>query len=61
MSLMTFLLLAVVLCVLGSLALGVAAMVHHGEIAHRTSSQWMTMRVAFQALALALVVLAMLA
>jgi hypothetical protein len=57
MSMMTFLIIASVLGVVGSLGFGIAAMAHHGVVWHRTSAQWMTMRVAFQALALVLVVL----
>jgi Hypoxia induced protein conserved region len=58
MSMMTLLVIVAALCVVGSLALGVASMVSHGEVGHRTSAQWMTMRVAFQALALGLILLA---
>lgn len=57
MNPMTLLIIAAALCVVASLGLGIAAMVNHGEVAHRSSSQWMTMRVAFQALALGLILL----
>ncbi len=57
MSMMTFLIIASVLGVVGSLGFGIAAMAHHGAVLHRTSAQWMTMRVAFLALALVLVIL----
>lgn len=60
MSMMAFLVSVAALCVVGSLVLGVAAMANHGEIAHRTSAQWMSMRVGFQGLALALIVAALL-
>ena len=55
MSMMTLLIIAAALCVVGSLGMGIVAMVKHSEVGHRTSSQWMTMRVAFQALALGLI------
>jgi Hypoxia induced protein conserved region len=57
MNVMTLLIIAAALCVVGSLGLGIAAMAHHGEVGHRTSGQWMTMRVVFQGLALGLVLL----
>jgi hypothetical protein len=60
MSMMTLLIIAAMLCVVGSLGLGIAAMANHGEVGHRTSAQWMTMRVVFQAVALALILLALL-
>ncbi len=59
MDMMTLLIIAAALCVVGSLGLGIAAMVKHGEVAHHTSSQWMTMRVAFQALTLVLILVAL--
>ncbi len=59
MSVMTFLIVAALSCVVASLGLGVTAMVRNGVVAHRTSEQWMTMRVAFQALAVALIILAL--
>jgi hypothetical protein len=57
MSVVTLLIIAAALCVVGSLGMGVAAMARHGEVGHHTSAQWMTMRVAFQGLALALILL----
>jgi len=60
MSMMTLLIIAAMLCVVGSLGLGIAAMANHGEVGHRTSAQWMTMRVVFQGVALALILLALL-
>ncbi len=59
MNMMAFFIALAALCVLGSLVLGIAAMANHGEIAHRTGAQWMTMRVGFQGLALALIVIAL--
>lgn len=61
MSMMAFLVSLAALCVVGSLVMGVAAMAQHGEVAHRTSDQWMSARVGFQALALALIIVALLA
>lgn len=60
MNMMAFFVILAALCVLGSLVLGIAAMANHGEIGHRTSAQWMAMRVGFQGLALALIVVALL-
>ena len=59
MSIMTFLIIVAMLCVLGSLGMGIVAMTRDGQIGHRTSAQWMTLRVAFQGLALGLVLLAL--
>lgn len=58
MNMMTLLVVVALLCVVGSLALGIAAMTQHGEVGHRTSAQWMTMRVLFQGVALGLILLA---
>lgn len=57
MNMLTLLLIAAVLAVLGSLVFGIAAMGRNGPVMHRTSAQWMTMRVAFQALAVAILLL----
>ena len=57
MNVMTLLMMAAFLGVVGSLVMGIAAMVTDGVVVHRTSAQWMTMRVVFQGLALALVVM----
>lgn len=59
MNVMTLLVMAATLCVIGSLGLGIAAMVRDGVVGHRTSAQWMTMRVGFQALALVLILLSL--
>jgi hypothetical protein len=61
MDMMAFFVSLAALCVVGSLILGIAAMANHGEIGHRSSAQWMTMRIGFQGLALALIVIALLA
>lgn len=60
MSIMTFFVVLAAACVLGSLVLGIAAMANHGNIGHRSSDQWMAMRVGFQGLALALILIALL-
>lgn len=57
---MTFFVVLAAACVLGSLVLGIAAMVNHGTVGHRSSDQWMSARVAFQGLALALILVALL-
>jgi hypothetical protein len=59
MNMLTLLLAVAVLGVIGSLGMGITAMARHGEAGHHTSAQWMTARVLFQALALALVVVAL--
>lgn len=59
MNMMTLLVVVALFCVIGSLAFGIAAMTQHGEVGHRTSAQWMTMRVAFQGVAVALILLAL--
>lgn len=61
MDMMAFFVSLAALCVVGSLVLGIAAMANHGEIGHRSSAQWMSMRIGFQGLALALIVIALLA
>jgi|JRYJ01.1.fsa_nt_gb hypothetical protein len=59
MSVMTVFILLALAATLVSLAAGVGAMATHGEVGHRDSNAWMFRRVAFQALAVALLVLAM--
>jgi hypothetical protein len=58
MSLMTFAIVVALAATIYSLIGGVSAMVAGGEFAHRTSEQWMIRRVAFQALAVVLLVVA---
>ena len=58
MSLMTIAIVVTVLATIYSLIGGVAAMVAGGEAGHRSSEQWMIRRVAFQALAVLLLVIA---
>lgn len=61
MDILIFLVGAAFLAVLASLGLGIASMVTHGEVAHHTSGEWMTMRVVLQGVALALALLAVVA
>ena len=61
MSLMTGLILVAMLGVAASLILGVSTMAKHKEIGHHTGEQWMFMRIGFQAVALILMGLAILA
>jgi len=58
MSLMTMAIVTTLLATIYSLIGGLAAMVAGGEAGHRTSEQWMIRRVAFQALAVALLLIA---
>jgi len=60
MTMMTALVLAALLATVGSLLAGITSMATDGEVAHQNSAQWMGWRVAFQALALLLIVLALL-
>ena len=60
MNIMTFFIVLAAACVLASLVMGIAAMVSHGDVAHRSSDQWMFARVGFQGLTLALLLLALL-
>lgn len=59
MNILTLLLIAALVGVVGSLVMGITAMAGDGQVGHRTSAQWMTMRVVFQAIALALLLLAL--
>ena len=59
MNIMVLLVIMAALCVLGSLVLRIAAMANHGSVAHRSSEQWMSMRVGFQGLALVLILIAL--
>lgn len=57
MYLVTVVLVVALIATLFSLIGGVSSMVAHGETGHHTSEQWMIMRVAFQALAVAMILL----
>lgn len=60
MTVFTVLVLLAVLATLTTLASGVAAMASHGQIAHRTSEQWMVWRVVCQGAAILIVLAAIL-
>ena len=60
MDLLTLAVFLALGAVLWSLVSGVSAMPVDGQVAHHDSTQWMIRRVAFQAAALALVLLAVL-
>lgn len=60
MSILSVLILAAVAATVLSLLFGVSAMATGHDVDHRSSDQWMHLRVGFQALALALVLLALL-
>ena len=60
MSLLMVAILLAVAATVYSLIGGMSSMVARGEAGHRSSEQWMIRRVAFQALAVALLLLAML-
>ena len=60
MSILTVLILAAVAATVLSLLFGVSALATGHDVDHRSSDQWMHLRVGFQALALALVLLALL-
>ena len=57
MSALTVLILVAVGAAVFSLAAGITAMAHDGEVAHNDSVRWMIWRVAFQAAALGLILL----
>ena len=59
MNMFTWMVFIAVALVLASLVTGVAAMVKDRAVGHFESAQWMTWRVAFQALAAVLVLLAL--
>lgn len=60
MSIPTLLVVVAVVATIISLASGISAMAHNGEVSHRTSAESMTWRVVFQAAAFALIPLALL-
>jgi hypothetical protein len=57
MSVLTVVLMVAFAATLFSLIGGVSSMVARGETGHHSSEQWMVMRVAFQALAVAALLL----
>lgn len=61
MDLITILIFLALAATVFSLISGVTAMATHGEVAHHDSNWWMFRRVGFQALAVVLLIVAMLA
>ncbi len=59
MNMFTVLVFAAVALTLISLATGILAMITNGEVGHYGSGHWMSWRVGFQALAVAMVLMAM--
>ena len=59
MNLLTIAILFALLATVYSLIGGVASMATRTDVAHHTSEQWMTMRIGFQALTVALLLLAL--
>ena len=60
MSTMKLLVVAALLCVVASLAMGMLSLGRGGHTSERSSAQFMTLRVVFQAAAVALMLLALL-
>ena len=60
MNILTLLVLLAAAATVVSLVSGISSMAYGGEIGHRNSAQWMVLRVAFQAAALLLIVMALL-
>ncbi len=58
MDMLTMLVFAALALTVGSLVSGIASMVSDGEVGHYGSAQWMNWRVAFQAAAIVLILLA---
>ncbi|MDH4062092.1 MAG: HIG1 domain-containing protein [Aquincola sp.] len=57
MNFITVILVVALIATVFSLIGGLSSMVAHGETGHHTSEQWMIMRVASQALAVAMILL----
>jgi hypothetical protein len=57
MNFVTVVLVGALIATVFSLIGGMSSMVAHGETGHHTSEQWMIMRVLFQAVAVAMVLL----
>ncbi|HET9386715.1 MAG TPA: HIG1 domain-containing protein [Gemmatimonadales bacterium] len=60
MSMITAMILFALLATIGSLAAGVTSMATNAEVGHLRSEQWMGWRVAFQAVALLFILIALL-
>ena len=57
MNMFTWMIFVAVALTLASLATGIIAMISNGEVGHFESGHWMNWRVAFQALAVAMVLM----
>ena len=60
MNMPTLLVVVAVVATIVSLASGISSMAFDDEVGHRTSAEWMTWRVVFQAAAFVLILLALL-
>ena len=60
MNMLTLLVVVAVVATIVSLASGISSMSFDDEVGHRTSAEWMTWRVVFQAAAFVLILLALL-
>ena len=60
MNMLTLLVVVAVVATIVSLASGISSMAFDDEVGHRTSAEWMTWRVVFQAAAFVLILLALL-
>jgi hypothetical protein len=59
MQIFTLLVMVTMVAVVASLATGIASMAYDGEVGHQSSAQWMNWRVAFQAAAFLMILLAL--
>ncbi|MFN7087972.1 MAG: twin transmembrane helix small protein [Burkholderiales bacterium] len=59
MNLLTMLVLVATLATIASFISGIVSMTHDSEVAHRNSAEWMGWRVAFQAAAVVMILLAL--
>ena len=59
MNLLTMLVLVATLATIASFISGIVSMAHDGEVAHRNGAEWMGWRVAFQAAAVVMILLAL--
>jgi hypothetical protein len=60
MNMLTLLVIVAAVAAIVSLVSGISSMTYNGQVGHRTSAEWMTWRVVFQAAAFALILLALL-
>jgi len=60
MNMLTWFVIAAVIATVFSLVYGISSMATDGSVGHRSSAEWMTWRVVFQAAAFVLILLALL-